>query len=165
MERSMVGVWILLSALTVWALQSAAAQAGDKNARFDAQVQRRVQRREAVAKWLRLTDEQKAKIKSIWENARQQAQKIRDDTSLEPGEKRARLPDLWRNTRQEIGSVLTPEQRAKWWRLRLWTWHRWQMARAYRAGKIAKVLGLSPTRERAMARLFQRAWEARRRIW
>lgn len=165
MNRLIVGVWILLSVLTVWALQPAVAQVGDKNAKIDTQAQRRIQQREAVAKWLRLTDEQKAKIKSIWENARQQAQKIRDDASLKPGEKRARLRDLWRNTRQEIGSGLTPEQRAKWWRLRLWAWHRWQMARAYRAGKIAKALGLTPAQERALARLLRQAREASRRIW
>lgn len=165
MKRLIVGVWILLSALTVWTLQPAMAQVGNKNAKFNAQIQRRVQQQAAIAKWLRLTDEQKAKIKSIWENARQQARRIREDTSLKPGEKRARLRYLWRNTRQEINPVLTPEQRAKWWRLHLWAWHRWQLARAYRAGKIAKVLGLIPMQERAMARLFQRAREARRRIW
>lgn len=165
MKRLIVGVWILLGILTVWAIQPAVAQAGSKNAKFNTWIQRRAQRLEAVAKWLQLTDEQKAKIKSIRENARQQAQKIRDDTSLKPDEKRARLRDLWRNTRREIGSVLTPEQRAKWWRLRLWAWHRWQMARAYRAGKIAKALGLSPMQERTMARLLKRAREARRHIW
>ncbi|MGQ9488339.1 MAG: Spy/CpxP family protein refolding chaperone [Armatimonadota bacterium] len=165
MKRLIMGVWILLGILTVWATQPAVAQAGSKNAKFNTWIQRRAQRLEGVAKWLQLTDAQKTKIKGIWENARQQAQKIRDDTSLKPDEKRARLRDLWRNTRQEIGSVLTPEQRAKWWRLRLWAWHRWQMARAFRAGKIAKALGFPQAQEKALLRLLRQAREARRRIW
>ncbi|MER3474068.1 MAG: hypothetical protein C4335_08550 [Armatimonadota bacterium] len=146
MKRLIVGIWILLGALAVWAVQPAVAQGSDKGGKSD-----------AVAKWLQLSDEQKAKIKSIWENARQQAQKIRGDTTLQPKEKHTRLRELWRQTRQEIGSVLAPEQRTKW--------HRWQMAKAYRAGKIAKALGLSKAQERELARIHQRAQEARRHIW
>lgn len=146
MKRLIVGVWILLGALALWVVQPAVAQGSDKGGKSD-----------AVAKWLQLSDEQKAKIKSIWKNARQQAQKIRGDTTLQPKEKRTRLRELWRQTRQEIGSVLTPEQRTKW--------HRWQMVKAYRAGKLAKALGLSKAQEKELARIHQRAQEARRRIW
>ncbi|MEJ5253672.1 MAG: hypothetical protein HPY54_00745 [Chthonomonadetes bacterium] len=163
MKRLMTGFLVLLAMLTIYPV--AVAQAAGKDIRPGKPAYQRVRRWEAIARWLNLTDEQKAKIKNIWQNAREQAQKIRSDTSLKPEEKRARLRELRRSTRQEIGSVLTPEQRTKWERLRLWAWHRWQMARAYRAGKIARALGLSKAQEKEMARIFGRAREARRRIW
>lgn len=163
MRRLITSVLVLLAVLTIYPI--AVAQTGDRDTKPGIRASQRVQRWEALARWLNLTDEQKAKIKNIWQNAREQAQKIRGDTSLKPEEKRARLRELRRNTRQEIGSVLTPEQRTKWYRLRLWAWHRWQLARAYRAGKIAKALGLSKAQKEELARIFGRAREARRRIW
>ncbi len=151
MRRLMTALLLLLAMLMVYPI--AVAQTAGKDIKPSKPAYQRVRRWEAIARWLNLTDDQKAKIKSIWQNAREQAQKIRNDNSLKPEEKRARLRELRRNTRQEVSSVLTPEQRTKWERLRRWAWHRWQMARAYRAGKIARALGLS------------KAQEARRRIW
>jgi Spy/CpxP family protein refolding chaperone len=134
----------LISLLAIWSTQPALAQDTGKGERPGVLAQRRVQRWDAMAKWLQLTDEQKAKIKSIVENARKQAQTIRTDSSLTPVEKRQKLRELRQSARQEIGSVLTPEQREKWMKWRCWSWHRWQMWRAYRAGKIGKDNQISP---------------------
>jgi Spy/CpxP family protein refolding chaperone len=126
----------LISVPAMWCIQPALAQVTGKGAGPDVLAQRRLHRWNAMARWLQLTDEQKTRIKSIVENARQQARTIRDDTSLTREQKRKQLRELRRSTRQEIGSVLTPEQREKvrkWW---TWRWYRWRMWRAYLVANI-----------------------------
>lgn len=143
--KKQIAILIMLAGfLSVWSIQPAMAQDMDKETRPGVLAQRRLHRWNAVAKWLQLTDEQKAKIKSIANNAREQAGKIRTDTTLTPEQKRKQLLELRRNTRQEIGSVLTPEQREKVRKMWAWRWHRWQMWRAYRAGKASRTFQLNP---------------------
>jgi Spy/CpxP family protein refolding chaperone len=125
----------LISVLAVWSIQPALAQDTGKGIKPGVLAQRRLHRWNAMAKWLQLTDEQKARIKSIVDNAREQARKIRSDASLTREQKRKQLLELRKNTRQEIGSVLTPEQREKMRKLWAWRWHRWQMWRAYRRAR------------------------------
>lgn len=155
----------LVGVLVMWFTQSALAQDTGKGTKPGARVlaQHRLHRWNALAKWLQLTDEQKAKIRDIASNAREQARKIRTDGTLAPEQKRKQLLELRRNTRQQIGSVLTPEQREKMRKLWAWRWHRWQMWRAYRAGKAAKALQLGPKQIRKL-----RAWSGmakRRWFW
>jgi Spy/CpxP family protein refolding chaperone len=125
----------LISVLAVWSIQPALAQDTGKGIKPGVLAQRRLHRWNAMAKWLQLTDEQKARIKSIVDNAREQARKIRSDASLTREQKHKQLLELRKNTRQEIGSVLTPEQREKMRKLWAWRWHRWQMWRAYRRAR------------------------------
>jgi Spy/CpxP family protein refolding chaperone len=125
----------LISVLAVWSIQPALAQDTGKGIKPGVLAQRRLHRWNAMAKWLQLTDEQKARIKSIVDNAREQARKIRSDASLTREQKRKQLLELRKNTRREIGSVLTPEQREKMRKLWAWRWHRWQMWRAYRRAR------------------------------
>ncbi len=165
MKLWMATLTIVLSVCMVWSVQPAMAQARGGEGKLGLLAQRRAQRWNALAKHLNLTDEQKAKIKSIVENARQEAQKVRANSSLTPQEKRTRLRDLRRNTRQEIGSVLTPEQRTKLQKLRAWAWHRWQVQCADRAGKVAKALGLNKAQEKAIGDILRRARRERQRIW
>lgn len=152
----------LVGVLAMWITQSALAQDAGKSTKPGARAlaQRRLHRWNALAKWLQLTDEQKAKIKDIVSNAREQARKIRTDGTLSPEQKRKQLLELRQNTRQQIGSVLTPEQREKMRKLWVWRWHRWQMWRAYRAGKASKALQLSPEQVRKLRALAmkQRWW-------
>jgi len=151
----------LISVLAVWSIQPALAQDTGKGIKPGVLAQRRLHRWNAMAKRLQLTDEQRAKIKGIINNAREQARKIRDDASLTREQKRKQLLDLRKNTRQEIGSVLTPEQREKMRKLWAWRWHRWQMWRAYRLGKMGRGAPISPEHLRQW-----RAWsETAKRGW
>jgi Spy/CpxP family protein refolding chaperone len=59
---------------------------------------------------LNLTDDQKVRLKSLHESVRQQAQALRNDTTLSAEEKRAKIRSLRESTRQQFQSVLTPEQ-------------------------------------------------------
>lgn len=94
-------------------------------------AQYRLRRAVALARWLQLTEQQKAQIQDIVRRSREQARQIREDTSLTPEQKRERLRALRRSTRQEIGSVLTPQQREKMRRLWAWRVRQWQRWRAW----------------------------------
>ena len=147
--------------LAMCSIQPAPAQDTAQSAKPGMLAPRRLHRGNALAKWLQLTDEQKAKIKSIVSNAREQARKVRSDTTLTPEQKRKQLLELRPSTRQEISSVLTPEQREKMRKLWAWRWHRWQMWRAYRAGKADKTFQLSPEQKlnlRALPEMAKRRW-------
>lgn len=161
MKKPIAMLLMLTGFLAMCSVQPATAQDTSKGAKPGVLAQRRLHRWNVLAKWLQLTDEQKAKIKSIVSNAREQARKIRTDTALTPEQKRKQLLELRRNTRQEIGSVLTPEQREKMRKLWAWRWHRWQMWRAYRAGKAAKAFQMGPEQKRrlrALAEIAKRRW-------
>lgn len=59
---------------------------------------------------LNLTDEQKARMKPILEQQRQQMQAIRNDSSLSAQDRQQKMRDLRQNTRSQMRSILTPEQ-------------------------------------------------------
>ncbi|MGC8782763.1 MAG: Spy/CpxP family protein refolding chaperone [Armatimonadota bacterium] len=151
--------------LAMCSIQPAPAQDASKGAKPGTLAPRRLHRWNALAKWLQLTDEQKAKIKSIASNAREQARKIRTDTTLTPEQKRKQLLELRKSTRQQIGSVLTPEQREKMRKFWAWRWHRWQVWRAYRAGKGSKMFRMSPEQKRKLGAWLKMAPQRRWRNW
>jgi len=69
-------------------------------------------KRDEFAK-LNLTDDQKAQMKSIRDNAFQQRKAIMSDTTTNDAQKKAKLRGIRRDTRKQIMGVLTPEQRAQ----------------------------------------------------
>ena len=66
-----------------------------------------------MADALGLTDAQKAQMKPILMNARQQAQAIKADTTLSDDARKAKLKDLRKSTRMQTMAILTPPQRDK----------------------------------------------------
>ena len=66
-----------------------------------------------LASELNLTDAQKAQMKPILMNNRQQMRAIQADTMLTSDVKTAKIKALRRSTRQQTMAVLTPDQRAK----------------------------------------------------
>lgn len=62
---------------------------------------------------LNLTPDQQAAIKSIHENFRQQAQAIKNDSSLTPDQKRAKFKELRKSTHEQMMAKLTPDQQQK----------------------------------------------------
>jgi Spy/CpxP family protein refolding chaperone len=59
---------------------------------------------------LKLTDAQKAQLKTIRQGVHSQIQALRDDSSLAREDKRAKIQALNQSTRQQFLTVLTPEQ-------------------------------------------------------
>jgi Spy/CpxP family protein refolding chaperone len=85
---------------------SAATQAPDK------------ERGEKFAEKLNLTPEQKADLKRIRDNEKQQAQAIKNDSSLTPDQKKAKFQDLRKSSREQMMAKLTPDQQAKFKEMR-----------------------------------------------
>ena len=67
---------------------------------------------------LNLTDDQKAKLKPIFEDEMQQMKAVRDDSSLSQEQKRAKMKSIHESFHDKINAVLTPEQQAKFKQLR-----------------------------------------------
>lgn len=73
----------------------------------------RGQRGEKFAEALNLTPEQKADFKSIHDSTRQQAQAIKNDSSLTADQKKAKFKELRKSSREQMMAKLTPDQQKK----------------------------------------------------
>jgi Spy/CpxP family protein refolding chaperone len=62
---------------------------------------------------LNLTDDQKAQIKKIHEDAKSKADAVKADTALSDVDKKAKLREIRKSARMESSKVLTAEQRAQ----------------------------------------------------
>ena len=62
---------------------------------------------------LGLTDAQKAQMKPVLQNSRQQVKAIKDDATLSADDRKAKLKELRKSTRQQTMAILTPDQQAK----------------------------------------------------
>ncbi len=71
------------------------------------------QRVARMARALNLSNDQQSRIVSILQNAQNQSQSLRGDTSLTPDQKKARHRAIKEQTKQNISAVLTQPQRDK----------------------------------------------------
>jgi Spy/CpxP family protein refolding chaperone len=67
---------------------------------------------------LNLTDDQRAKIQPILQSSRQQAQAVRNDSTLTPEQKKAKMRDIRQDAMTQMNSLLTPEQQQQWQQMR-----------------------------------------------
>ena len=63
---------------------------------------------------LQLTDDQKARIKTIRDDANQQIQAIQKDASLTSDQKERKVKLIRKTTRAQVFAVLTPDQQKTW---------------------------------------------------
>lgn len=73
----------------------------------------RADRIEAFKEQLNLTPEQTEKVKSILHHQRQQAEKVREDTSLSREQKMEKAREMAKTTVDEIRPILNQDQQAK----------------------------------------------------
>ena len=71
------------------------------------------ERGQKFAEALNLTPDQQTAIQSIHENFRQQAQTIKNDSSLTPDQKKAKFKELRKSTHEQMMAKLTPDQQQK----------------------------------------------------
>ena len=69
---------------------------------------------EMISKQLDLTDDQKPKVKPIWEDMQQQMREVRTDSTLANTEKRAKMKDIRDATTAKLKDILTADQLTKW---------------------------------------------------
>jgi Spy/CpxP family protein refolding chaperone len=65
---------------------------------------------QAAVESLNLTDDQKAKVKDIFADAKAKHQAVVNDTSLTDDQKKAKLKELHESTIAKVNGVLTPDQ-------------------------------------------------------
>ena len=101
--------------LPMAALAQTASTASGDNSSTAAQTQskERGERGEKFAQKLNLTPDQQAEIKSIRENMKQQAQAIKNDSSLTADQKKAKFKELRKSTHEQMMAKLNPDQQAK----------------------------------------------------
>jgi protein CpxP len=63
---------------------------------------------------LNLTDEQKEKIKTIRDDAKDQMKAMKKDTTLTDEQRQQKTKQLRMDTRKQIWAVMTPEQQKQW---------------------------------------------------
>jgi Spy/CpxP family protein refolding chaperone len=120
MQSNRFLIFILSSAMLLAMAANAKADnpsgtSGDTGSTATAPNQERGQK---FVQALNLTADQQAAIKSIHENFRQQAQAIKNDSSLTPNQKKAKFKELRKSTHEQMMAKLTPEQQQKLKQLR-----------------------------------------------
>ena len=68
---------------------------------------------EAAVQSLNLTDDQKAKVKDIFADAKTKKQALSSDTSLNEEQKKAKMKELHSGIMAKLNEVLTPEQQTE----------------------------------------------------
>jgi Spy/CpxP family protein refolding chaperone len=68
---------------------------------------------QAAVESLNLTDDQKAKVKDIFADAKTKRQAVFNDTSLNEDQKKAKMKELHEGTLAKVNGVLTPEQQTE----------------------------------------------------
>jgi Spy/CpxP family protein refolding chaperone len=68
---------------------------------------------QAAVESLNLTDEQKAKVKDIFADAKTKGQAVTSDTTLSDEQKKAKMKELHSGIMAKLNEVLTPEQQTE----------------------------------------------------
>ena len=68
---------------------------------------------QAAVESLNLTDEQKAKVKDIFADAKTKSQAVSSDTTLSDEQKKAKMKELHGGMMAKLNEVLTPEQQTE----------------------------------------------------
>src|SRR5580658_83229 len=68
---------------------------------------------QAAVESLSLTDDQKAKIKDIFADAKTKHQAVANDSTLSDDQKKAKLKELHEGTLAKVNAVLTPDQQTE----------------------------------------------------
>jgi periplasmic protein CpxP/Spy len=110
-RNALIAALALAGALS-WPSQALGAQKdkpaqGQRPARFRERMQNAV-------KELELSDEQKARLKPLWQEQAQKLRQLRQDKSLSAQEKKAQLKDLQKDFEPKLKEVLTDQQFEKW---------------------------------------------------
>ena len=71
-----------------------------------------------MAEQLKLTDEQKEKLKPIFQEERKKVRELRDNKDLSRQDRVAKLKEIREDVTSKIKPILTPEQLEKWNKLR-----------------------------------------------
>jgi periplasmic protein CpxP/Spy len=117
---SILTIVVLLAAGLTFAQTSQESQAPtpDKHAGMHHSGESADQHLQMLSEKLNLTDDQKAKLKPVFQGQMQQMNAVREDSSLSQEQKRAKMKSIHESLHDQINAVLTPEQQAKFEQMR-----------------------------------------------
>jgi periplasmic protein CpxP/Spy len=117
---SILTILVLLAAGLTFAQtsQESQAPAPDKHAGMHHQGESADQHMQMLSEKLNLTDDQKAKIKPVFQDQMQQMKAVREDSSLSEEQRRAKMKSIHESFHDQVNAVLTPEQQAKFKEMR-----------------------------------------------
>ena len=99
----------LLTGLSAFAQDSSQpAPAPQQNRRHGNSAEKRLKR---MSKRLKLTDEQKEKLRPVLEEEEKQATAANADTTLSQQQKHKKMREIRLNSRSQMDAILTPEQK------------------------------------------------------
>ena len=110
---------IVVPMATLAQTASSGTAGGDSNAATaQAPEKERGERGEKFAQELNLNADQQAALKSIRENSKQQAESIKNDSSLTPDQKKAKFKELRKSSHEQMMAKLNPDQQKKFKEMR-----------------------------------------------
>jgi periplasmic protein CpxP/Spy len=71
-------------------------------------------RMDRMSRELNLTDDQKTKLKPIFQSEWQEMKPVREDSSLSQDQKHEKMKSIHEKYRAQVEGVLTPDQQEKW---------------------------------------------------
>src|SRR5262249_34278043 len=76
------------------------------------------ERLDKMSEELKLTDDQKPKVKAVMEDAGKKMQEIRSDSSLDRDKRREKFEEMRKEETKKMKEILTPDQYTKWEKMR-----------------------------------------------
>ena len=118
-----------------------------------------------MAKRLNLSQQQQDQLKPIFDQTRQQAQAIKNDTSLTQDQKKEKLQALRQSTQSQVNGILTPEQQQQWAQMKQNGMQRMKEGRQRGAQRMAQKLNLSQDQQNQIQPIMQKQREQAKAIW
>jgi periplasmic protein CpxP/Spy len=117
---SILTILVLLAAGLTFAQTSQESQpsTSEKHAGMHHNGESVDQHLQMLSEKLNLTDDQKAKLKSILQDQMQQMKAVHEDSSLSKDQKRDKMKSIHQSFGDQINAVLTPEHQAKFKEMR-----------------------------------------------
>ncbi|MBF0476809.1 MAG: hypothetical protein HQK59_13475 [Deltaproteobacteria bacterium] len=110
-KASVKSLFILIT-LVSWCIAVTAGPAQSQTPKADPESAQRVEKAlERLDAAVKLTPEQKAKVKALFQDRTDKVKAINDDPKLTPDQKRTKVQEVRKSTRQAIKGVLTSQQK------------------------------------------------------
>lgn len=145
--------------------QSGTNGASTQNAPGKGYGHRGAHMRQMMISKLNLTPQQQDQLKPIFQKQREQAQAIKQDTTLTVDQKKQKFDALRQDTQTQVNSVLTPEQQQQWAQMKAEGKQRMAANRQKMGARMAEKLNLSQAQQDQIKPIMEKRREQAKSIW
>lgn len=121
--------------------------------------------RQMMINKLNLSQQQQDQLKPIFQKQREQAQAIRQDSTLTADQKKQKFDALRQDTQTQVNSVLTPEQQQQWAQMKAEGKQRMAENRQKMGARMAERLNLSQAQQDQIKPIMESRREQAKAIW